>query len=278
MAQRAINREHLPSMTLIKSESSPSISAVRNLLLSLLIASCVILLTYFAIARSAFLYLSKGDRGKEEIAWYIINEGLVKPDHNDQEEYYSFFQEYIQSIINEMPQEILPKDYKIQVIVLNDYSINAFAAPGGRIILTRGLLDMVKSENGLMFVIGHELGHLHSKDHLKEFAKSLSAIVVSNMFFNGNSEITALLLSLENHKTKQAEFAADHWGLKTLIALYGHAGGATEFFNILAEHNIGNMLNESHFASHPSTHTRSNSIKRTIREHKLPIYQLISFD
>ena len=252
--------------------------AIKNLCFASIVAFLVILASYFAFSRAALLYFKNGGAESEEIAWYVINDNFVKIEDESIDNYYQFFQSYIQEIVNSLPHSILPSEYKIEIIVLNDNSINAFAAPGGRIILTKGLLDQVRSENGLMFVVGHEIGHLHNKDHLKEFSKSLSASIISTLFFGSNIEITELLLMVENPDTKQAEFEADQWGLKILMALYGHAGGATEFFNILAENKIGEAKHESHFSSHPSTSSRSNSISQKIKENNFPTHQLISFD
>lgn len=280
-----MNRLALKTQLLIKPAADKDhfigkkdIIALRNLCLASIIALILILVTYFTFSKAVLFYFKNGGSEREEIAWYVINDNFIKIERDDSDNYYHFFQSYIQEIVNQLPQNILPKDYKIEIIILDDNSINAFAAPGGRIILTKGLLDQVRSENGLMFVIGHEIGHLHNKDHLNEFAKSLSASLISTLFFNGNIEITDLLLMLENPHTKQAEFEADQWGLKILMALYGHAGGATEFFTILAENEIGEADRESHFSSHPSTISRSNSINKKIRENNLPTYKLISFD
>lgn len=47
--------------------------------------------------------------------------------------------------------------------VLDDPAVNAFAAPGGFIFLTRGLLGYLNSEAQLAAVIGHEIGHVTAK-------------------------------------------------------------------------------------------------------------------
>lgn len=50
--------------------------------------------------------------------------------------------------------------------ILNDQTINAFAAPGGYIFVTRGLLKQVKNEAELAAVLGHEIGHVTEKHML----------------------------------------------------------------------------------------------------------------
>ena len=47
--------------------------------------------------------------------------------------------------------------------VLDTPVVNAFAAPGGYIYVTRGILAMMNSESELATVIGHELGHVNAR-------------------------------------------------------------------------------------------------------------------
>lgn len=50
--------------------------------------------------------------------------------------------------------------------VLADNDVNAFAAPGGYIFVTQGLLDMLDNEAELAGVLAHEIGHVTQKHHL----------------------------------------------------------------------------------------------------------------
>lgn len=51
--------------------------------------------------------------------------------------------------------------------------VNAFAAPGGTIMVTRGMLNMVSNEAELACVLGHEIGHVARKHHLAVLQKTL---------------------------------------------------------------------------------------------------------
>jgi predicted Zn-dependent protease len=50
--------------------------------------------------------------------------------------------------------------------------INAFAAPGGYIIVTKGMMRELRSEAELAGVLGHEIAHVVQKHHLKALRKS----------------------------------------------------------------------------------------------------------
>ena len=57
--------------------------------------------------------------------------------------------------------------------VLDSDGINAFAAPGGYIVITRGLYRLLENEAQLAAVLAHEISHVVSKHHLVALQKSV---------------------------------------------------------------------------------------------------------
>jgi len=57
--------------------------------------------------------------------------------------------------------------------VIDSPGINAFAAPGGYIVITAGLFSLLENEAQLAAVLGHEIGHVVKKHHLKALKKTL---------------------------------------------------------------------------------------------------------
>ena len=105
--------------------------------------------------------------------------------------------------------------------VLDTEDINAFAAPGGYIFLTKGLYRRLNNEAELAGVLGHEIAHVTQRHHLKVLKKSslIGALgqvasskaqgsdqMVQNLIGNG-AEIMARGLD------KDAEFEADRVGI-----------------------------------------------------------------
>ena len=105
--------------------------------------------------------------------------------------------------------------------VVESEDINAFAAPGGYVLLTKGLYRKLGSEAELAGVLAHEIGHVIRKHHLKllqqsqmvalfgsVFAKQLKDEnqMVQNLIGNG-AEIVARSLD------KEAEYEADRIGM-----------------------------------------------------------------
>ena len=61
--------------------------------------------------------------------------------------------------------------------VLDDAAINAFAAPGGFIFITRGILAVMNSGAELAGVIGHEVGHVTAKHSVTQMSNATLAQV-----------------------------------------------------------------------------------------------------
>ena len=56
--------------------------------------------------------------------------------------------------------------------VIESQDLNAFAAPGGYVFVTRGLYRGLQSESELAGVLAHEIGHVIKKHHLKILQQS----------------------------------------------------------------------------------------------------------
>jgi len=105
--------------------------------------------------------------------------------------------------------------------VIESDDINAFAAPGGYVLVTKGLYRRLKNEAELAGVLAHEIGHVIKQHHLKLLQQSqmIGAIggllgqkmknenqYLQNLIGNG-AEIVARSLD------KEAEFEADRIGM-----------------------------------------------------------------
>jgi predicted Zn-dependent protease len=105
--------------------------------------------------------------------------------------------------------------------VIESEDINAFAAPGGYVIITKGLYRKLENEAQLAGVLGHEIGHVVKKHHLKVLQKSqllnMGAQLLGERFGKDNQTIDKVIGSgaeiLSRGLDKDAEFEADRIGL-----------------------------------------------------------------
>ncbi len=114
--------------------------------------------------------------------------------------------------------------------VLDDAGYNAFAAPGGYVFVTRGLLERVGSEAELAGILAHEIVHVTGRHHLKALqakarAGLLTQALASQLNSNAGGALSAQLLALgrnlyANGLDQGDEFEADRGG----VALAARAG------------------------------------------------------
>lgn len=179
----------------------------------------------------------------------------------------------MQNIIDNLPQNLLPTSYpKIKLLLKEDAYVNAYAAPGGRIVLTTGLLNNIKSENALLFVIGHEIAHLSRKDHLYEFSRTF---ISSSFGTISRSKLFAeILMIIDAEKPKEVEFIADREGLKMILYYYGHAGGIDEFFQTLQAQDNNKPINYT-TSSHPDIRQRHHRLKIKIKNNLIETKEVV---
>lgn len=104
--------------------------------------------------------------------------------------------------------------------VIESNDINAFAAPGGYIFVTRGLYRKLANEAELAGVLAHEIGHVIKKHHLKILQQSRMLDLGSKLIgkqLSGNDNIGKLIGSgaeiVSRSLDKGAEFEADRIGV-----------------------------------------------------------------
>jgi predicted Zn-dependent protease len=62
--------------------------------------------------------------------------------------------------------------------VIDSQEINAFAAPGGYILVTRGMYDLLANDGEVAAVLGHEISHVVQRDHYNVIRKQQTTSAV----------------------------------------------------------------------------------------------------
>lgn len=176
----------------------------------------------------------------------------------------------LQGLVDSL-QTCLDLPYPIKVTLVDSEQINALAIPGGNVVVFSGLLESVSSQNGLAFVLAHELGHFVNRDHLRGMGRGILLAALSTVIFGANSDISQILASASGVQVAQysqeRESQADRTALQVLSCHYGHVGGATELFVALQQREEAIDFALLHyFASHPELQTRIDDLRRLSNE------------
>ena len=165
-------------------------------------------------------------------------------------------QEQVLQLLTDQLSSCMGIGYPVYVRIENSPLPNAYAMPGGRVVVHSAVLEQIKTENGLAFVLAHELGHYQNRDHLRGMGRSIVLLATSVVLTGAGSDISSLLTPVFGAEIAQhsqsRESAADASALKALQCHYGHVGGATEFFALITETDATLDWYFAHyFATHP---------------------------
>jgi predicted Zn-dependent protease len=150
-------------------------------------------------------------------------------------------------------------DYPVKITVVDKKIANAFALPGGGIVVYDKILDDMDTYNELAALLAHEYSHVQLKHATRNIFRSLSGYLFVSFLFGDVSGITAVVLQnaegLRSLKYGRAlEHEADENGLKILQENKIDASGMALLFKALKKEND---INVSEFlSSHPDIDSR----------------------
>jgi len=163
-------------------------------------------------------------------------------------------------------------------IVLDTDAVNAFAAPGGLIHVTRGLLGFAKNEAELAGVLGHEITHVTEK-HTVHFIEHSNQISVGTDVVGAKEGYSAEVIAklseaafhrlLDNQYDQSQEDQSDEIGVQLANKLGYDPHGLQEVLKRLDARNSGRNDKNGWFSSHPATKDRIANVDKVIKKGKL---------
>lgn len=148
--------------------------------------------------------------------------------------------------------------------VIDTNTVNAFAAPGGYVFVTRGLFLMLRNEAELAGVIGHEISHVLRRHHLVAIEKKLRASLASDVAgmlvdYDANMVDALVGAGMELYGKgldRDDEFEADRMGV--VVAARGgyDAYGLPAMLMTLNSRNHSDQNLTFFFSTHPATEDR----------------------
>lgn len=149
----------------------------------------------------------------------------------------------------------VPTPYDIRISVVNDNVVNAFALPGGRIVVYKALLKQIRSYPELAALLSHEFTHVHNKHSTKRIFRSLGSKVFLGLLFGRFGSVTAVMVNqadeLKNLTySRSLEKEADLDGLELLLQRKIDPSGFADLFEHLRANSPADNLPEF-LGSHP---------------------------
>jgi len=185
-------------------------------------------------------------------------------------------QDTLNQLLDRLERELPAEQQKArdyQVLYLPESTVNAIALPGDAIVIYQGLLEQAESENELMMVLAHELGHFAHRDHLRGLGRVL-LVRVALAYFIGDagalqSAASGAVEAIARSQYSQSqEQEADAFGLMLLYDAYGHVAGATDFFERMSEQPGANF---AFLSTHPAPKKRVEELEHLIEKREYEI-------
>src|SRR5690606_13612375 len=199
---------------------------------------------------------------------------------------------YISGVIRKLADAATGPNLPYEIVVLNNDVPNAWALPGGKMAINRGLLFHLQDEAQLAAVLGHEIVHAaphhgasqQSKGTLLNATVALAGVAVASR----SEEYAALTMGAMgvganawmSKYSRDHELEADRYGIEYMIKAGYDPQGAVELqqtFVKLSEGSQSNWL-EGLFASHPPSQARVEANRRRAEQSPGGVRNKAAFD
>ncbi len=152
--------------------------------------------------------------------------------------------------------------YDFRFYIVKDETLNAFALPGGHIVIHSGLILGAGSPEELAGAIAHEMAHVKLRHSVKRWVKSMGTWLVFSMFLGDVQDRVGILTKnaqnmLNQHYTRDQEREADDIGWELMLATQRDPRGTISFFQkMLLLETAAGLKTNPYTDSHPSTGER----------------------
>lgn len=169
-------------------------------------------------------------------------------------------------------------NYRYRFHVVDNDAINAFALPGGIVVVNSGLIAATRRPEELAGVLAHEVQHVELRHSLRSAIKDLglrglwmllTGDVGSGIGGSAALELTSLRFS------RDAEEQADANGFDALIEADIDPRGMADFFTVMAEKD-GSAAPPPFLSTHPTSENRERALR--VREQEIEGRDFVALD
>lgn len=154
--------------------------------------------------------------------------------------------------------------YQYCWLIKNDDTVNAFAMPGGIIVVHTGLLRQAADPGELAGVLAHEVQHVEQRHSLRQMISSLGWGALVGVTIGDISAVAAMLAHQAGtlYFSRDMEEEADRLGLLALQRAHIRPDGMLSFFQKLDDKDKAKV--PDWISSHPQTAARAQQIRSLI--------------
>ena len=162
--------------------------------------------------------------------------------------------------------EAADSPYQFNVQVLDHEMLNAFALPGGQIVIMKGLLEFAKSPDEVVGVLAHEFGHVTERHVTERIIESAGLAFFFGVMLGDIGSGAAALASeqiIDMSFSRELEAEADREALVLLERSGLTAEGLISFFDRLKGMDLGENSALQLLSTHPTSRSRAEQIRNS---------------
>ena len=180
--------------------------------------------------------------------------------------------DYLEGLINRLLPYSQLDEKRIDLVVVKNDTLNAFAVPGGVMGIHTGVFNYAKSENQLAAIISHEMGHLsqrHYARHLEQQKNSMMPMIAGMLAglvlaanSNGDGGMAAIMASQAAAEAAALRFSreneqeADRIGMQTMLDAKLDPYAASDMFEEMLHATRSSRRPPEYLLTHPVTERR----------------------
>lgn len=172
----------------------------------------------------------------------------------------------VTAVLDRVLEGAKPVPYRFHLRVVRQNEMNAFAAPGGEIVVYTGLLQRSQTPDQLAGVLAHEVQHVLGRHGLKAMAHTLKWKLALSILTGDVPRAQSMILTNVSRFAnlsygRALEAQADLDGCRVLVKAHVDPKGFEEFFELLKQHQEDRRLAPEVLEDHPDTGRRIEAIK-----------------
>ena len=178
-------------------------------------------------------------------------------------------QNYVNLVGRHIANQTERKDLPWSFGVIDSTAVNAFAAPGGYILLTSALIQLLDTEDELASVLAHEIAHVIRKHHYRVIRKQqmlefgMNAVEIEGA--DNVKKLSGMVAQiLARGLDKSAEYEADRDGMVYAARAGYDASSMLRIMEKLSEATAKDEATQLLISTHPSPAARQSALSAVV--------------
>jgi predicted Zn-dependent protease len=176
-------------------------------------------------------------------------------------------QKFVEQVVERLKPYAALQGLDFQVRVVDDPQPNAFALPGGQMVVYTGLLELARSADQVAGVLAHEMAHATLRHGLMRIGQSMGVIAAVQLLMGDAAGLVALGAQLAQQSvltsySRVAEREADLEGARMLHEAGIDPEAMSEFFLLIHQERGDTPKIPTWISTHPGDEDRAESIRR----------------